>query len=136
MKKSTVIERETRIKVINQLQLKGYSRPDILEYANKTWGIATSTTDDLVRDATKRLREVNKVAIEDTLAVITANYWDQYRIAKEAKNGLLCVMVLRELSKLKGLDQQHIHLTVEKVDPELEKLTPDQITQMLEEDDE
>jgi hypothetical protein len=113
--KATKAEQELRIKEVVQLKMQGYSRSEIIEYARKKWGIDRAAIDNLRAIATQKIIEVNEETIVEDIAVITASYWQLYRNAyKNIQNDKssfalsLCVGILKEISKIKGLEDQVI----------------------------
>ena len=130
-KKATKAETNNRIKKIISLQLEGYSRSDLLEFSSTNWGLERAQTDNLIKEATERLKEINQATIQDNIAIITANYWEQFRLAKANNNGQLCVTILKELSRIKGLDQTTVNHIIEDK-RELETMTDAELDTLLE----
>jgi hypothetical protein len=131
--KATDAEMLTRIKEVAQLQLDGYNRSEIIEYCNDKWGIQRASSDNLIALATARIKEINEQTVQETLAMICSNYWEQFRIAKAAKNGSLCVTILEKIAKLKGLEQYTVNHVV-KDERDLETMSDEELDKILMQD--
>ncbi|WP_374028325.1 hypothetical protein ACES2J_08310 [Bdellovibrio bacteriovorus] len=129
--KSTQAEADQRVKELIRLQLEGYCRPDLLEFIRTQWGLQRAQADNLIKLATERIKEINNVTIQDNMALIVSNYWEQFRKANKANNGQLCVTILEKIAKLKGLDQITVNHIVEDR-RELENMSDEELDQLLE----
>lgn len=132
--KATNSEMEARIKTVIQMKLQGYARPEILEYAKNTWGIETSTTDIVTTRATERMTEINNIDIKETIAAVMHNLWMQYREASKTKNGQLCLLIIKEIARIKGIDQMTINHVIEDR-RELQNLSDEDLDRLIEDDD-
>ena len=106
---------QKRIRTIIKLKLKGYTRSDLAEFGQKKWGISPAGMDDMGIAANKRIAEQNEETIAEDMNLITASYWNLYRIAfnniKKDKSSFalsLCVGILKEITRVKGLDDQTV----------------------------
>jgi len=93
--------------------MKGYTRWDITQFSMKKWGVEQSSIDVMSAHASNLILQVNEESVQDDIATITSSYWDLYRRAisnaskdKTAFSLSLCVGILKEISKMKGLDDE------------------------------
>ena len=110
--RSTIAEYDTRIKTITDLLLSGSNRLDIIQFTSEKWGVSERTSDEMIARARKKIVDLNSDSIEESIALITANYWDIVKKTKSKEDYNTSVMALREIAKLKGLDQitiNHVH---------------------------
>lgn len=107
-KKATRAECEQRVKYVMKMLLDGFTRPDILEYCSKEWGLARASIDNLTAQATKRILAINEVECEQLMANVTSNYWSLYREARRNKQTGLASSILAQISKLKGIEKQRV----------------------------
>ncbi len=114
MAKATQVEMEKRIIEVAEMLSSGRTRSYIIEYARDNWGIARATSDVLIRKASDRLAEVNADKIEETQAKIVSALWRQYRRADDQKNAMSAMLILKEIAKLKGLDESTVHLKIDR----------------------
>lgn len=108
MTKATNAEMESRIAEIVELILNGHSRSEILEHCRKNWGVGRASADEYTARARAEILEINKDTVQDSLAVIVRNYWKQYRKADAKNDVYAATTVLKEIARVKGLDQQTI----------------------------
>lgn len=106
MKKSTIAEMDNRISAVVELISNGYSRPEILQHAAKSWGLATRATDELIARARAEIIEINRETLIETISVLVRNFWKQYRKADQKDDVYGATMVLKEIARVKGLDYQ------------------------------
>lgn len=126
MSRSTDTEFQLRVKTVQRLLLKGYTRSFVVQFGSEKWGITSRQIDDYIAKAQEVIREINLSKMADNLAVIVSNYWVQYRKACKSKNGFLAVTILEKLSKLQGLDQETVNHVIE-VKSEFADLTDEQL---------
>ena len=133
--KASEAEMLIRVKEVAQLQLNGYSRPEIIEYINEKWGLQRAQADNLIAMATARIKEINSITVQETLAMISTNYWDIFRTAKAAGNSALCVTILEKIAKLKGLESYTVNHVISD-SRELETMSDEELDKILEEENE
>jgi hypothetical protein len=129
-KKATKAEDDLRVKECLKLQLQGYTRPDIHEYASKKWNLSRGAIDTIVNKATERLKEVNKTSIEETLATVTSNYWQLYRDARKQGQLATAKSVLDQICRIKGIERYTITHVIED-QRELENATDEDLDSIL-----
>ena len=112
-KKSTDAEVARRIRFVQRLLLRGRTRSEILQFATKKWDLEESMIDKYIARAKEFINEVNKVEMLDNMAMITRNYWENYREALKEKNRFLAVSILEKIAKLKGLSQDTLKLIID-----------------------
>ena len=106
------METETRIKEIIAKQLDGYTRTELLEFIG-TWGLKRSQADNLIRLASERFKEINKSSIQDIQALVFNNYLHELRQARAEGDRSSIISILKEVSKIHGLDKVTINHIVE-----------------------
>jgi hypothetical protein len=106
---------QIRIRQLIKLKLKGYTRSELADFGRKKWGVGPDVMDDMGIIANKRIAEYNEETIADDMNLITGSYWNLYRIAfnniKKDKSSFalsLCVGILKEITRVKGLDDQTV----------------------------
>ncbi len=110
--RSTKAELDQRITDIQMLILDGHTRSHILQFGS-VWKISERQIDDYIKTATDRIKESNKVSVQENLSIVTAQLWSLFRQARAVSNISEQRQILMSLAKLKGLDQQ-------KLKPEIE----------------
>jgi hypothetical protein len=106
--KATNAEAEQRVKIIAQLLLDGYPRPEILEYCSEKMGLRRAQTDNMISRATKRIKAINEIEVDQLIANVTSNYWGLFREARKKKNVAVAAQILGQISKLKGIEKTRI----------------------------
>ena len=130
MSKSTDAEVSRRIRFVQRLLLRGRTRSEILQVTTKKWGLEASMIDKYIARAKEFINEVNKIEMLDNMAMITRNYWENYREALKEKNRFLAVSILEKIAKLKGLSQETVnHIIEDRRD--LETLTDEDLEKAL-----
>ena len=135
--KASNAEIEIRVNQIIHFLIVGKTRGFILRHFAETENVSERTVDYYIERAWEDIKESNRGTLDSKLAKITRALIKNYEMAitadapdlGEARQSIMA------LAKLQGLDQQNIHLTVEKVDPEIDKMSDDDLTLMLGEDD-
>lgn len=89
-------------------------------------------TDEYIARANVVLSELNEIDRADNLKLIVNNYWEIYREAKESKDHWLMMATLKEIGRVKGLDQQTINHVVSD-ERKLSHLSDEELDQLLEE---
>lgn len=117
MKKATDAEMEARIQIVGSLILNGFSRPEIIEHCRKTWGVGRAAADQYTARARAEIFDINQDDIQETIQIITRQFWRQYRKADEKNDIYAATTVLRELAKVKGLGQITLNLNKSDGDP-------------------
>lgn len=129
-KKSTKAEFNQRLTEVQNLLLSGFTRSQIVHYGSK-WKVVDRQIDEYISQATAIIKEHNSATIQDNMAIITSNLWDQFRQAKQEKNISECHKILMSLAKLKGLDQMTVNHIIEDK-RELADLSDEDLERMLE----
>jgi len=128
-KKCTDAEVEVRVTEIQKLLLNGFTRPYIVEMANRKWGIALRTTDEYIKRATENIKAINQTAREDNLALVTTNLWDLFRSCKEMGELGEARKAIMDIAKLRGLDVQLVeHFVNERP---LESVSDEELDKVL-----
>lgn len=121
--RSPDFEVEQRINQVFEWNLLAYSRRQIIQFAaDLGWDFTDRTIDTYIAEAKRRLIEMNKDTQEEDLSRIISLLWDNYRAAEPRDKP----SILRDIAKLKGLDQINLHVKIERPlkemkDEELEK---------------
>ena len=113
MTKSTDAEISRRVRFVRRMLLRGHTRGDIVRFCSKKWGITSRQIDDYLAYAKEEIEEINKTDMKQNMAMISRNYWEQYRLAHKSKNGFLAVTILEKIAKLKGLSQETLKLVLD-----------------------
>lgn len=112
-KKATAAETEARVEIVINHIMMGRGRPWIVRYAAKEWGLASRSVDDLLAKARAEMRESNLSTREESMEQILSNYWLLYRQAMHKKDPYLALSILKEVAKVKGLNQEHVVHTID-----------------------
>jgi hypothetical protein len=107
-KKSTNAEFENRNTEVYRFLLNGMTRQEILEKCS-VWELTDRQVDTYIANAKEKIREHNAVERQDNMAVITANFWELYRIAKNDNDIAEARQILNSLAKLKGLEETTVN---------------------------
>lgn len=129
-KKSTLAEVSKRVTEVQTLLLSGYTRYYILQLATK-WEVSEAQVDKYIGKANELIKEINKLSVQDNMALISANLWDTFRTAKSEKNLAEQHKVLMSIAKIKGLDLHTINHIIQD-SRELESLSDSELTLILE----
>jgi len=132
-KKSLGVQCDIRTDSVAELILQGKTRHFIIEYTRRTYNIGRASADVLIAKASKQIQEINLVSAEKTLAQLTHALWKVYDRALAANDFAPSVSALREIAKLKGLDQITINHRIER---ELIDITEADLEAVLEGNDE
>lgn len=112
---------EQRIQQVFQWNLVAYSRREIQQFAAEAgWGVEERQIDTYIAEAKKRLVERNQDTQAEDLSRILSLYWELYREAEPRDRPL----ILRDISKLKGLDQVNVNV---KFDRPLKDVTDEEL---------
>lgn len=111
--KCTDAQMEDRVEKVLSLLMMGRPRSYVVRYAAKEWGIASRTVDKLLAKAKEELKEINKGTREENIEQIMANFWYIYRRAMEKHEYNLALSVLKEVAKVKGLNEVLVTHTIE-----------------------
>ena len=102
-KKATKAQNLQRMRVVYEMLLSDTPRPDVLQYAAKNWGIATRTTDMLIRKANNLIIEEANRMRENTLEKHLAQRALIRHKALKDGDKRLAFDVLKDETKLLGL---------------------------------
>lgn len=123
MARSPDFEVEKRIHQVFEWNLLAYSRRQILQFSTDLgWGLEERQIDNYIAEAKRRLVEMNRDTQEEDLSRILSLLWENYRAAEPRDRPA----ILRDIAKLKGLDQINLNVKFERPlkelkDEELEK---------------
>ena len=129
-KKADQAQTDQRVKEICQWKLDGYTRTDILRFAKEKWQIGPDRTDQLIAEATSKIKEINALSIQDNMAILNNQYWNLWRQAAAIGDISEQHRILNSIAKLKGLDKVTINHIVEDK-RELADLSDEELDRML-----
>lgn len=112
-KKPTTAERDNRITKVYKLLLDGSSRPEIMEYCSKNWGLQRAATDNLIQEATKQIQSDLESVRPSALASTIKKQRDLYQQALVMNNLGVARQVLMDTAKLLGLDNHATTVVLE-----------------------
>lgn len=118
-RKASHEEMDNRVKEVVELIINGSNRLDILRYSANNWGLAERATDEIVARARRKLVELNNESLDESIALITSNLWGISKEARQAGEYSAAVSAIKEVAKIKGLDQitiNHVHHKPEDYD--------------------
>jgi len=119
--RANIAEQQKRIIEVIEMISKGTMGTRLLQTVASRYGVSERTAYDLIAYAKERLVEDSKETVDQARQTILANYWDIIEDTKKAKEYSTTVSALKEVSKLKGLDQQIINHNV-TISKELEEI--------------
>lgn len=111
--KPTNAEFEERVNVVLELLMEGRPRSYIQQYAAKEWGVSERPIDNLIAKAKDTLKEINAATRIESQELVLSNFWDLYREAKKKKDPYLALSILKEIARVKGLNEQHVLHTID-----------------------
>lgn len=132
-KKSTKALHEEHIRQVQTWLLEGYTKTDLL-HLTSPWNKSERQIEYIKAEATKRIKEINLITVQENLALITKNYWELYRQARRDNNLSEATKILTHLARIKGLDQTTVNHIVEDKRPHAD-LSDDELNVMLESSD-
>lgn len=100
MPRSTEAQRELRVNELVGLILAGARRPNLLQYAAKSWGIETRTTDALIADATVAIHDLGAAQKAQTLEDALARRREWQFLAQSEKDYRLAFNIQQDTDKL------------------------------------
>lgn len=103
--KATQVEMEQRVNYVLELILEAHRPSEILRLVAERYKISYRSCEELWARAKQRMIENNRQTIEESAAEISAHYWDIINQTKKVKEFSTSISALKEVSKLKGLDQ-------------------------------
>jgi len=110
-KKATVPVAHDRTNQVQALLQEGRTRSYILQNTSE-WGLSDRQIDAYIHRAMDRIKEINKVTLEENMALITNELWELVRTAKISGDGNLVAKGLAQLAKIKGLEELTINHVV------------------------
>lgn len=128
-KSENILEETTEIKVRNKatnmeifnrvqesigLLMKGMGRQEILQHTSEKWGVCERAAEEIVNRAKKILIEKSRNSLDEDIAIVMANWWKMFNEAREDGDRQYSSVALKEISKLKGLEQITINHTFTK----------------------
>jgi hypothetical protein len=127
--KGTAAEVESRVTEVQNWLLLGYTRHEILRFSSD-WNVSSRTIDEYLARATVAIKAINKVSVQENMAIITAQLWESFRRGRATADEAHCLKVLTQLSKIKGLEKNTLNLIVEDK-RDLEDLSDEELDQIL-----
>lgn len=122
--RSTQIEVEERISQIFRWRLEGLQRHDIIQLAaEQGWGVSDRQVDNYTQEAKQRLVEFNKSTQEQDLAYLISLHFQNYQQAEPRDR----TAILREIARLKGLDE----ITIRVTDRPLKEVSEEELMERL-----
>lgn len=124
--KANDAEMEVRINHCLELILEAHRTSEILRIIAERYKISYRSSEEILARAKHRMIENNKQTVEEAAAEISAHYWDIINQTKRVKEFNTSIAALKEVSKLKGLDQVTVNHVVHNT-KELEEIPIDAI---------
>ncbi len=109
-----------------EMIMEGHKGPVLLQLIAERYDVGERTAHDMVSRAKQLMIENNRQTIEESAAEISAHYWDIINQTKRVKEFNTSIAALKEVSKLKGLDQVTVNHVVHNT-KELEEIPIDAI---------
>jgi len=103
--KSPKAEIIRRVSKIVELLLDGFSRADILQNAAKKWGVVERTIDTYIASANARIKKQAEETENEIFNVVRLRLENLYKKAIAANDRHLARLLLRDMTKLYGLDK-------------------------------
>ncbi len=103
--KASDAEMDQRTTFVYELIMEAKRTSEILGIVTEKYKISVSSAEGLIARAKQRMIENNRQTIEESAAEISAHYWDIINQTKKVKEFSTSISALKEVSKLKGLDQ-------------------------------
>lgn len=144
-KKSTVAEIDNRVSEVMALLLSGTTRSGIVRHGSK-WGVSSRQIDDYIAAATKEIKEVNSLTLQENQGIILSNLWALFKqcsgtfLEADEKLGLQAKYIppdtaeqhkiLMSIAKLKGLDQMTVNHIIEDK-RELAEMTDEELEAII-----
>lgn len=103
--KSSNAQMQERIDEVMLQLLTGSSRAQIQQNAAEKYGLTERPIDELIARATAQIKEINAPKIMDSVEQVMGNLWFLYKQALKAGDRRLSLDVLKEIAKVKGLNE-------------------------------
>ena len=103
--KSDKAEITRRVSKVMELLLNGFSRAEILQNAAKMWGVAERTTDTYIASSNERIKKQAEEIEKEMFSLVQLRLESQYKKAIAANDRHLARLLLRDMTKLYGLDK-------------------------------
>lgn len=117
--RSSIAIVEERINQVFKWNLVAYSSREILQFASEAgWDVSERAVAAYIAEAKRRLIEMNQDTQAEDLSRILSLYWDLFREAETRDRPL----ILRDIAKLKGLDQINVNVKFDRPLKELSDL--------------
>ncbi len=107
--KATNVEMEQRVHYVLELILEAKRPSDILRIVAERYKVSHRSAEELWARAKRKMIENNRQTVEEAAAEISAHYQDIIGQTKAAKEFNTSISALKELGKIKGLDQSVVH---------------------------
>lgn len=103
--KSSNAQMQERIDEVMLQLLTGSSRSQIQQNAAEKYQLTERPIDELIARATAQIKEINSPKIMDSVEQVMGNLWFLYKQALKAGDRRLSLDVLKEVAKVKGLNE-------------------------------
>lgn len=103
--KSTNAIMQERIDEITLQLLTGSTRAQIQQNAAEKYGLTERPIDELIARATAQIKEINAPKLMDSVEQVMGNLWFLYKQALKAGDRRLALDTLKEVAKIKGLNE-------------------------------
>ena len=127
--KPTTAARNIRIAKVYEMLLNDSSRPEIIDYCSKTWGIERAASDNLIQEATREIDFDLAQVKQASLAIILKKQRNLYNKAMASENLSVARQVLMDTAKLLNLDNHTTTVILEK--REMDHVSNDDLDQIL-----
>lgn len=128
-KDSTHMQTDLRVVEVRDFILLGHTRTEILRLTSK-WRVSERMIDHYIATARKEIQEVNNLTLEENLSQIVNSLWILFRAEIAKSDTKAARLVLMDIAKVRGLDQQTInHIVEDKRD--LANLSEDELESIL-----
>jgi len=117
--RATPAEISERISFVIKELLKGQTRSDILRTIAAKYSISERMCEEMYSRAMKQIVEDNKQSTAEAAGILIKKFWQIAEEAKSLGEFAPAISSLKEVSRLKGLDQAIINVVHhnEKIDP-------------------
>lgn len=111
-RKSDIIEYEQRIvEGMEMILVRNLSYTEFKKEGSQKWNISERAAETVYKDIRERLRERYKAEGEDIIAAQIERYFNILQRAREDDDRITEINVLKDLTKLYGLDTKKVDIT-------------------------
>lgn len=110
--RATLAEISERISFIIKEAMRGQAKSDIMQAIAKKYEISERMCNEMYSRAMKQIVEDNRQSTAESAGILIRKFWEIAEEAKSVGEYAPAISSLKEVSRLKGLDQQivnHIH---------------------------